>query len=289
MLDMRDTVVNVIVDDGIFEGPGCYILTNGVEKNKDEGRFYIGATSNGPERLQQHLKDLRLERHVNSGITEHIGKSPKIDVLFLKTSTPDEAFKQEKMLVDILRKEDNCLNIRGARPSPMLGRIATEEQKEKARQIMKNLMDSGEWIPPNIGIKPTPEAIKKTQATWKSKYENGYISPSLGKKHSDEFRALKSKQTTEHMKDQKVRDHLSVVKKIQMRDPELVERCTRGIRALDNDPVSRKRHSEFMVNKFADPEWKKTFKEKQMEGVRIYQEKRRALIKEASLITTESE
>lgn len=54
---------------------------------------------------------------------------------------------------------------------------------------------------PNYGRTVSDEQKTKNRKTWKQKYENGYINPTLGRKHTKEEKELLSKKSIEYFKE----------------------------------------------------------------------------------------
>lgn len=126
----------------------------------ESGQKYIGSSDDLHARKGQHLRSLRSNTHINSGLQAAFNQDQDLQFNFHPTDTREEAFDVEQLLLDTNWGKPELLN---------------------RAPIARN---------PGIGQEWTPERIQKLSDANKGKQ------PWLGKKHSEETKAKMSAAAT---------------------------------------------------------------------------------------------
>lgn len=147
-------------------------------KNQQNGRVYIGSTSNLTQRKSDHFKMLRKGthkcRHLQNAFTKHGEES--FEFIILVRCEIDELLRIEQALMDVQIAQHGRQNLYNS--SPWAARIRhTEEAKELIRQSKLGKKN------PFYGKKHTPETCTKMSVS-----RMGRVPWNLGKKATQQHR-----------------------------------------------------------------------------------------------------
>lgn len=180
---------------------GIYCIYNTYNK-----RVYIGRSLDVVKRFQTHYRDLRKEEHANLFLQRDYNiYGPSVFKCLvledLSSSSENEMVAVEQECLDSM---DNLYNLSEnayyggdlISNHPEHERIC-QRQREIASEKFSSWTeeDHQAWSErfkgeknPNYGNKWSKEQKEKASKFWKEKYANGYVSPSLGKKLTEERR-----------------------------------------------------------------------------------------------------
>lgn len=104
---------------------GIYVI-----RNKINGNFYIGSTTNFSKRKNKHFRYLRTNKHENQHLQNAFNKYGETAFEFLVIKRTDDLLNEEQKLLDEYFGKPVCYNICGTAGSPSVkGRKKTEEWK----------------------------------------------------------------------------------------------------------------------------------------------------------------
>lgn len=75
------------------------------------GRFYVGSTSSLYKRYTEHMRDLKLNRHINVFLQQCYNKDQELEWTFAVTENREDAFALEQEFLDRYFKTGKMLNI----------------------------------------------------------------------------------------------------------------------------------------------------------------------------------
>jgi group I intron endonuclease len=99
-------------------------------------KYYIGSSVNIQQRYNSHLSCLRNKKHQKL-LQELYDQDPNFELVVLEECRKCDLDKKElKYLKQFVRKDPDCINIRGDAPAPLRGKNKTLEHKERLANSM---------------------------------------------------------------------------------------------------------------------------------------------------------
>jgi len=139
---------------------GVYIL---VYANK---YLYIGSSNRCSHRINQHISDIRRERHTNSFLVQvHSKHKDLLQTFFIYTNGREEAYRKEQELLDFFYQDPHCMNLSSdaIRVSHSQSGIETLSRLAKQQHIVGNFGYEKvvEWNKSERSRKMKSESAKK--------------------------------------------------------------------------------------------------------------------------------
>lgn len=166
---------------------GLYVIAD-----LTEGKSYVGSSVNLNNRLIDHNHLLNKNKHHNWKLQRAFNKKHNLVILPFPINDDTDIRKAEQEIIDEFFNNESLLNISKNVSANMLGRITSEETKEKQRQAKLGTKQSPETIEKRrqnqIGSKRSEETKERMKVAQQkvANLNNGF----LGKNHSDETKSL---------------------------------------------------------------------------------------------------
>lgn len=137
---------------------GVYVLSH-----EATGLYYIGSTSNFPQRLAAHKSRLKAGIHHVVALQAVYNTEPKLAVTFHPFDELEEAQKEEKRLIEFFGEDSNCVNnLHTGRPQSEITRAKIgEANKRKILGITRSPETRAKISLARIGVKHTEETKRK--------------------------------------------------------------------------------------------------------------------------------
>ena len=241
------------------------------------GRRYVGSASSFRNRWKSHKRDLKKGKHGNPHLQNTYNKYGLSAFVFsiLEICSKDKLIEREQFWLDLIKPEFNVAKFAS---SPGLGRIPTEESKQKSSEKNKKywefISDDERQRRRKLATHPHSEATKKmlSQRT-KQAYAEGRLSKQR-RPHSPEtkekIKAARARQAAQQIADtahkraawEAGRAEREAIRREKVRQANIGKKVSEktksklraAARAQWRDPAYRTRHQAAVQTAMQDPE-----------------------------------